>query len=170
MISNERILKELSNEEGVEYKVYDDTRGFKTVGIGHNLDAESVDHIIGRHIGRGDTITQAELKLIFDHDVEKMKNSLDEKLSWWRDLPDFAQYVILSLCFNMGIGGKISDNPVKYNGLRGFTNTLANFQAHKWEDVAKGLEGSKWYKQVKSRGVKLTKILRTGKFPDGKSS
>lgn len=170
MISSERILKELADEEGVEYKVYLCTAGHRTIGIGHNLDAEPIDKLIGRKLNKNGTITQDELELIVDHDVEKVKNQLDQYLPWWRDLPDFAQYVLISLTFNMGIGTKVSNNPVKYNGLRGFVNTLNRFQVQDWEGAALGLERSKWYSQVKRRGRKITTILRTGKFPDGKSS
>lgn len=169
MLTNTRILEELSDEEGVKYKVYLCTANHNTVGIGHNLDAEPVDNIIGRHLPNNGTITQHELELIFEHDISKMKADLDAKLPWWKDLPVFAQYVILSLTFNMGIGGQIQKKPVKYNGLRGFVNTLAKFQSHDWEAAAAGLEKSKWFKQVGRRGKKLTNILRSGKFPDGKS-
>ena len=99
-----------------------------------------------------------------------MEHLLDEYLSWWRDLPDFAQYVILSLCFDMGVGGKISTNPLRYNGLRGFPNTLKCFMNKDWEGAASGLESSKWYTQVGRRGKKLCTILRTGEFPDGETS
>ena len=70
----------------------------------------------------------------------------------------------------MGIGGKISTNPIRYNGLRGFPNTLACFQKGDWAGAAVGLESSRWYNQVGTRGKKLCTILRTGQFPDGQTS
>ena len=164
---NNRVLKELSDEEGVKTTVYTCTAGHLTIGIGHNLDTCPVDNIIGRHLRMGDSITHDELVKIFNYDVAHMEDLLDKYLSWWRDLPTFSRYVILSLCFNMGIGGLVSTNPIKYNGLRGFPTTLRKLQASDWNGAASGLEDSKWYTQVGIRGKKLCTILRTQKFPDG---
>jgi lysozyme len=169
MVSVERLVKELSQEEGVEHTIYKCTAGHKTIGIGHNLDAENIDKIIGRKLADNPKLSDAEIKLVFQHDLNKVTNDLDSKLPWWRNLPVPAAYVVLSLTFNMGIGGQISKNPIKYNGLRGFVNTLKEFEEHDFKAAAAGLRASKWFKQVGRRGVKITTILETGKFPDGKS-
>ena len=167
MLTNQRILKELSQEEGVRYDAYYCTAGHLTIGIGHNLEAEPVDKLIGRKLTSHSRIDQHELEIIFNHDIKKMEADLDKHLSWWRDLPPFAQYVMLSLCFNMGIGGQVSKFPPKFNGLRGFQNTLARIKAQDWRGAVAGLQSSKWYKQVGNRGPKICNILLTGKFPDG---
>ncbi len=167
MVSNERVLKELALEEGIRYTTYRCTAGYLTIGIGHNLDAEPIDHLIGRKLSLNPRLTKSELILVFNHDVEKVKRQLDQHLPWWRGCPSFAQYVLISLCFNMGIGGLVRRNPPKYNGLRGFVNTLKRFEAHDWNGAARGLENAKWYRQVGNRGPKICNILRYQRFPDG---
>lgn len=169
MVSFDRIMKEISQEEGVKNTVYKCTAGFRTIAVGHNLDAESIDSIIGRKLSSNPKLSDNEIKIVFEHDLNKVIGQLDRTMKWWKDLPIFAQYCLISLCFNMGIGGMIKRNPLKYNGLLGFTNTLKAFAEERWNDAAEGLESSKWYKQVGLRGPKIVKILKTGKFPDGKS-
>lgn len=168
-ISFERIYKELSQEEGVRYKIYKCTAGHDTIGIGHNLDASSIDSIIGRRLDLNPVLSEDEVKKVFKSDLDVVSKQLDQNLPWWSSLPVFAQYALISLCFNMGIGKKISSNPLKYNGLLGFRNTLKAFEERRWADAASGLKASTWYKQVGNRGPKIVSIVAAGVFPDNKT-
>jgi lysozyme len=161
MIDKHIVFRELAKEEGIRYSIYKCTAGHDTIGIGHNLDVENVDDIIGRKITKTIKLTSSEVEKIFFHDLDQVINDLNKNISWWSSLPDFAQYVLISLCFNLGIGGKISNNPIRYNGLLGFQNTLTAFKNQQWESVATNLEKSKWCSQVGNRCKKLTNILRT---------
>lgn len=159
-LSFDRIYKEISNEEGIRLKVYLDTVKIPTVGIGHNILAHSTMPIIGRVVSKvGEVISDDECRTLFKADLTSVFNDLDNHIDWWRTVDVPRQYVLISLCFNLGI-----------NGLLGFKNTLAHYKAHEWDSVVSGLQSSKWYKQVGVRGVKLCKIISTGHFPDGKLS
>jgi lysozyme len=168
-LSFERIYKELSQEEGVIMTKYKCSAGHWTVGVGHNLDAEGIDDIIGRVFNDKPMLTGDELKKVFQHDLNKVTADLDRELPWWRDQPVFSQYVLISLVFNMGIGKKIKSNPDTYTGFLGFRNTIKSFTNQSWKGVAYGLTRSRWYKQVGNRGKKLVGIIATGTFPDGQS-
>ena len=55
------LFSELSLDEGIKLKVYNDTKGIKTVGIGCNLQAHDVKPIIGRKLTKiGESITKHE--------------------------------------------------------------------------------------------------------------
>lgn len=168
-VSFERIYKELSQEEGMIMTKYKCSAGHFSTGVGHNLDAEGIDDIIGRKFDDKPMLTGDEIKLVFQHDLNKVIAQLDDVLPWWKDQPVFAQYVLISLCFNMGIGKKIASDPDKYNGLQSFQHALKSFSKQHWKNAAYGLRRSKWFKQVGVRGPKLVKIISTGLFPDGQS-
>jgi lysozyme len=155
-LSFERIYKELSQEEGVRYLPYKDTVGIWTVGLGHNMQAMPVANIIHRPFGNGDKLTPDESAMLFRRDLTNVFNDLDKRLPWWRDNDAARQYVLISLCFNLGIAGLIQ-----------FKNTLAAYQSKNWTKVVSGLKQSKWYKQVAARGPKLCNIITSGTFPDG---
>lgn len=147
-----KIYENLKQEEGCRLKKYNDSVGIPTIGIGHNLYASPIDKIIGCKFN-GLTITEAQCRIIFDSDLNKVIADLDRELCWWNSLDDARRYVMISLCFNLGIGGLLK-----------FKNTLACFRAHNWEGAAAGLKASLWAKQVHGRSDKLIAIVRTGKW------
>lgn len=154
-ISIERIRKELSEEEGVRYSKYPDSKGNTTIGIGHNLNALPVDSIIGRKLGNS-KLSDSEVTKIFMHDIAQVINDLDDHLPWWDTLPIFGQYILVTLSFNMGVSKVLQ-----------FQDTIAAIRRQAWSIAAAELKDSRWYKQVGKRGPKLLNILRTGRFPDG---
>jgi lysozyme len=156
-ISIERIRKELSEEEGVRYAKYPDSKGNTTIGIGHNLNALPVDVIIGRKLGNT-KLSDAEITKIFMHDIAQVIQDLDEYIPWWDTLPVFGQYILVTLSFNMGVSKVLE-----------FHDTIAAIKRQAWIVAGTELKDSKWFRQVGNRGPKLVNILRTGRFPDGMS-
>lgn len=143
----ERLQKRLERVEGKRSRPYKDTKGFWTIGIGHNLDA------------RG--ISEAVISALLAEDVKSCEDILDKKLPWWRDLDDVRQEVLLELVFNMGWGNGLS-------GFSSFKQTIPAIQAGDYEKAARGLRGSKWARDVKDfRASTLVKALREGEWPVG---
>ena len=154
MIDPKIVQEELEEEEGVKYYAYLDTVKILTVGIGHNLIANPSKPIIGRAITVvGQKVTEKEVEQLFNYDLQNVMKDLDKHLVWWRELDDVRQYVLISLCFNLGI-----------HGLLKFKNTLHFYKLGMYSQAADNLKQSKWYKQVKTRGVKLIRLLKTGSF------
>jgi lysozyme len=154
MIAYKQAFSELADEEGLCLKSYRDTVGIVTIGIGHNVEANPTGAIIGRAITKsGQAINLEEALKLFEHDYNNVVKDLDKNVSWWRGLDDARQYVLISMCFNLGV-----------YGLLKFKNTLHFVQTGEYEKAAKNMMLSQWYKQVKRRGVKLVKIMQTGKL------
>jgi lysozyme len=148
------IYTQLAEEEGLRLKVYKCTAGFNTVGIGHNLDALQTRNIIGRDVLANGTITDVEAQKIFEYDLTSVLRSLHKNISFFSKLDAALQYVLISLAFNMGIGG-----------LMQFKNTLKAFDANNTTNIINGLSSSKWSKQVPNRAKKLMNIVRSRTFP-----
>lgn len=141
------LKRRLGIEEGDRLVAYLDTKGILTVGTGHNCVARPVDGVTQA----GDTITPEQGQALFEADVADACDQLDTYLSWWRDLDDARQNVILDMCFNMGI-----------KTLLTFHNTLAYVKGGDYEAAADGMKHSAWNDQVGSRAVFLENAMRTG--------
>lgn len=143
----------LQQEEGKRLKAYKCTAGKNTIGIGFNFDAHDPVQIIGRKLTPTSTITDEECSKLFAYSLNLVMRDLDRNIKWWRTKPVAVMYVLVSLCFNLGI-----------SGLLKFKNTLALIDADKYQQAAENLKKSKWYTQVKTRGPKLVSILRAAKI------
>jgi lysozyme len=113
--------------------MYKDTVDVWTIGYGHNLeegiDQETADFILAR-------------------DLEKHSQELDKHKPYWREIPEQAQIVLLSMQFNMG-----------WNRFSKFVKFWTAIEANDWKSAAIEMEDSRWWGQVKSRGPELRDLL-----------
>ena len=154
VLSNDVIYNRLIQNEGIKFKAYVCPAGYLTIGVGRNLDlnplTECEKDIIG-DVMLG--ITKEQAFMLLRHDVNKVCNQLDEKLPWWKELDSERQYVMIDMCFNMGI-----------NKLLGFKNTLAYIAQGNYEKAADNLLLSRYAQQVKKRAQRNANCLRTGRY------
>lgn len=137
MYDEKRLLEELRRDEGVRLKVYRDSVGIETIGVGRNL----------RDVG----ITTEEADYLLRNDVFRVEHELDAQLPWWRNLDPVRQRVLLNMGFNLGVAG-----------LLGFKTTLALVQRGMYLDAAQMMLQSKWAKQVGPRAERLAVMMRDG--------
>ena len=136
------LVQEECRDSKPALKPYYDSVHKLTIGVGRNLD----------DVG----ISDREAMFMLDNDVAKAIGLLIMNLPWVELLDEVRQRVLADTCFNMGIGDD-------KHGLLSFKNALYNFQLHNYERAAQHFEKSKWYRQVGTRGVKLVKMIRTGR-------
>lgn len=135
MVSN--LNDQLIRDEGVNLKVYVDSMGHLTIGIGRNLDAEG--------------ISIDEARFMLNNDIVKATAAVTAELPWTKDLDDVRFAVLVNMVFNMGIAG-----------LMGFVNMLSNLKAGNYSAAADDMLRSKWSDQVGDRALRLSRQLRTG--------
>ncbi len=116
-------------------KPYKCKKGFLTIGIGRNLDANGISDL------------EAELMCL--NDINKTQNELDAHLSWWRKCPENVQFVMMDMCFNLGI-----------TKFKKFTRTLDLVYAGLYERASLEMLNSSWSGQVGVRAEKLSLIMR----------
>jgi lysozyme len=138
------IISQLTRDEGVRLEPYKDTRGFNTVGIGHNLDANPLP-------GQTYPLTQAQAMQILGKDVERISMFLQSKLPWIVKLDEARRGVLQNMSFNLGVPGLLE-----------FHHDLADTQAGNYEQAALDMEASAWYKEVGDRAKRLVQQMRTG--------
>lgn len=127
---------ELSRDEGRRNRIYTDTVGKVSGGIGRNL----------TDVGFSDD----EIELMYRNDLAKTLAFLDANLAWWRNLDAVRQRVVINMAFNMRAR------------LLGFTNTLAAIQTQDWQGAHDGMLDSEWAKQVGDRATRLANMMLTG--------
>jgi lysozyme len=146
------IKDQLIRDEGVRLQKYPDSRGFWTIGVGHNLDAKPLPF----DISNGITFAQAA-QILGDADRDRgddlgdVSFQLFADLPWLKDLDQVRQGVFLNMGFNMGVGGILE-----------FHHDLADTQAGDYAKAAADMKASAWYPQVGDRARRLCLQMITG--------
>ena len=143
------MIAELRRDEGVRYSPYTDTRGFQTVGVGHNMDANPLPS------DWSFPLTDDQVNyLLSSVDLPAVFSALDAHLPWWRQLDEVRQRVIANMCFNMGIGTLLQ-----------FHNTLHCMQTGDYIGAAAGMATSRWAGEVGQRATRLVSAMSDGVMP-----
>ena len=139
------IYSQLQRDEGVRLHVYPDSRGFDTIGIGHNLDANPLSF----DVSAGITLDQAFQ--ILHEDVTRITAQLFKDIPWLEDLDSVRQGVFQNMAFNMGVGGVLE-----------FHHDLEDTNAGNYVKAAADMKASAWYTQVGARAQRLCTQMATG--------
>ena len=85
------LIDEIKLHEGFRSKPYKCTEGYLTIGYGQRLDYIEVDE------------ETAEKWLM--EKVDKIKNKLDLKFSWYSKAPQEVQDIVVNMSYQMGVSG-----------------------------------------------------------------
>ena len=133
----DKLIAQLKVHEGVRSKVYLDTEGIETIGVGRNL--------------RDRGLSDDEIELMLANDIRDFQEEVERAFSWWSDLDDVRQRVVVDMAFNMGLGS-----------LSKFVNTLAHIENGRYEEASVEMLDSKWARQVGDRANVLSDMMKTG--------
>lgn len=131
----DQIREQLIRHEGDRNHMYVCPAGFRTIGIGHNLDANP--------------ISDEAVEQIFIDDLAEVIESLNTTDPNWLSHPEPIQLVLLNLRFNLG-----------ETRWKKFVNTRAAFARKDYDAAAEGLENSLWYRQVGQRAKELVAVVQ----------
>lgn len=135
------IVRQLNGDEGRKPCVYQDHLGYWTIGVGRLVDS--------RKPGAG--LRQKEMDYLLANDVEDRVRQLTARLSWFVDLDEARQGVLLNMSFQLGV-----------DGLLGFKNTLELVRQSKYTEAAAAMLQSKWATQTPERAKRMSEQMRTG--------
>lgn len=155
----------LRRDEGLRLKVYWDTEGYPTVGIGHLISPQPIRNMtqinkilsdqVGREVtGNPGSITMEEAVKLFDDDLKKVQKDIKTNSKVgpvWHAVNRSRQMALENMSFQMGVGG-----------LAKFTTMLGAMLVGDWEKAYKAGRDSLWYQQTKGRASRVTFIIRTG--------
>ena len=138
-MDKKRLNKQLEIDEGRSKKIYVDTVGKVTGGVGRNL------------TDRG--FSDDEIDLMLANDIKLAEKDARSLVPGFDRLDDVRQEVLVNMSFNLG-----------YSRLAGFKKFLAAVNSNRFAEAAAEMEDSKWFRQVGQRGVRLRDAMRTGAF------
>lgn len=124
----------LIRHEGIRSTPYIDSLGVQTIGIGHNLHKP---------------LSHAAILQIFKDDVNEAKNDCLHAFPWFADLSEPRQWVLINMCFNLGL-----------TKLQGFYKFLAAVERGDYDTAATEMLDSLWSKQVKKRAQELAALMQ----------
>ncbi len=155
-MDRERLRKTVESHEGRRNRVYYDTRGIPTIGVGFNLmrdDALDLLAALGysyEAVLHGHEISDLAIDELFGRTLDEAIATAKHVIGPAFDsLPDDVQILLVDLAFNLG--GK---------RLSGFVRFIAAVCVHDWAGAAYELQHSRWYGQVGRRAIEAVELLQ----------
>lgn len=137
------LVAQLIDHEGLRTRVYTDTVGKVSIGIGRNL----TDNGISRE----------EALILADHDIDAAVQDLATAYRWFVNLDDVRWRAVVDFRFNLG--------PTKFRTFRHFIHAMA---VQNYATAAAELEASRWATQVQPRRKsRIVTMIATGIDPMG---
>jgi len=123
----------IANEEGFSEKVYKDSLGFDTFGIGFTY------------------ITKKESLDILNGRINNLEETLSSKYKWFNSLSNNRKMIIISMCYQLGL-----------NGFSEFKNTIEFIEEGDYIRAGEEMKDSLAYKQTSQRWDRQIKIFQDG--------
>jgi lysozyme len=124
----------LMRHEGMRATPYIDSVGVQTIGYGHNLHKP---------------LSHAAILQIFQDDLADAKNDCLHAFPWFAELTEARQWVLINMCFNLGLPR-----------LQGFYRFLTAVERGDYQTATTEMLDSLWAKQVKGRARELAALMQ----------
>jgi lysozyme len=154
-----KLLAQLIKHEGKKAKVYKDSEGILTIGVGFNLErAEAKKSIeaLGLDFEKVKSgkqeLSQEQITKLLEQDANAAIANCKVVFPKFVELSDVRQRVLVDMMFNLG-KGRFSK----------FEKMIAAVKKNDFVTAADEMKSSKWYAQVKDRGKTLERMMRTNK-------
>lgn len=151
------LKKRIRDFEGCEYKAYNDSLGYRTVGIGYLLDSPDAVDLIERigldfkAVYRGDvTLSDEHCDTLLEQKLGVAIADIKALVSNFDEHPHDVQNVLVDMAYNLG-------RPK----LSRFVKTLAAFEAQDYCTAATEMANSIWAKQVGRRALDNIAIVQS---------
>jgi lysozyme len=125
----------LFQQEGLRLRVYVDTKGKRTIGVGRNLDDKG--------------ITKDEATMLLNNDIADALDDVRHCCSVYDSLSRPRQLVLISMAFNMGRAG-----------LNGFIHFLNFLHQGNYNEAADAMLDSEAARQLPGRYLVLADMMR----------
>ena len=138
----QKLIEMLRKHEGVETHAYKCTAEKITIGVGRNIDPAG---------GLG--LSQDEIDYLLTNDIKRVTAELDKAFPWFSVLDEVRRYALIDLCFNLGL-----------TRLKLFRLALGAMENLDYETASKEFLDSNWAKQVGTRAITITDMIRSGLY------
>ena len=143
----EKCKADIKRHEGEVLEIYEDSLGYKTLGVGHLCQPEDPEY----DWEVGTSVTQEVVDMYYEDDFNKHLKEAIHVFGTEKEfykLPEEIQHVLVNMCFNLG-GTRLSK----------FKNMFKACREKDWAEMARQMEDSRWFKQVGRRSIELQKTV-----------
>jgi len=144
-LNEEKTREWISRNEGTRHKMYIDTEGYPTIGIGHRVRRHEMPLFKDREI------TDKEVQELFDYDFSVAVGDARRVVPFFDELSDNRQMVLVDMAFQMG-----------RMGLAGFRRMIRAITKGDFVLAAAEILDSKYYLQTPGRARKNAELLLEG--------
>ena len=137
MIVYSRLIQTLIRHEGLKTKIYLDSVGKWTIGVGRNLS----------DVG----ISEAEATIMLKNDIEVAEQEVLKVVPFFWSINGVRQEVLINMMFNLGA-----------STFRRFVLFIAAVNDKDWLTASQEMLASRWATQVGDRATELSEMMRTG--------
>jgi len=135
----EKLKEQLIRHEGIRLKVYNDSVGIPTIGVGRNLRDRGLSH--------------SEVMLLLENDIHLICLQTSLKFPWFGDLNEARKVVVCNMVFNLGLFG-----------FSKFKNTIRAIENDNFYLAGFEMLASNWATQVGKRARELALIMQSGEL------
>ena len=146
----------LSLNEGNKPKVYKDSKGNRTIGIGFNLEDAANRKFLKREgidineLFDGRKLSENETRTLYNHSLTQAFKDAQSYDPNFAKRPEAVKMTLVDMAFNLGL-----------TRLNKFKDMKAGLMNNDYNVAADEMIDSKWYKQVKSRGPRMVQVMRS---------
>ena len=127
------LIADIKAHEGYSKKVYKDTLGYDTIGIGFLVSSLELDEDV--------------CDIILERRLEKNELVLQRKMPYYNNLPIEVQNIVQNMYYQLG------------NRLFNFVKTLHYIENGKWTAASIEMLDSLWAKQTPNRAKELSERM-----------
>lgn len=154
-LDRDALRDQLKRHEGVKDKVYNDSLGIPTVGVGFNLtrkDARKQIEALGLDydnvLSGSQRLSKGQMDSLLDITMDESIEAARGAVPQFDSLPENQKRVFVDMIFNMG--------QKKFNKFRNLKKSIG---ARDIEGMKREMQDSLWWNQVGNRGPNLIRIL-----------
>lgn len=147
------LLRFVREYEGWSAKPYICPGGKWTIGYGYNMEAHGIPAHLVKPILDGTGITRDHAEQLLIDEVARCISEARHIIPGFDRIDRPRQFVIIDMIYNLGP-----------DGFAKFVRTITAIVAGRFDDAAKHMQASKWYRQVGDRAKRNVRIMRSGKL------
>lgn len=151
MVITDSLKDLIKKHEGFSNHVYLCPAGKRTIGWGHNIDANPLPKHIQAYLDAWGYLLPEHCEELLESDINVAIESCERIYPFFSAATERRQNALVDFCFNVGEGT-----------ARTFKNTNRAINEGRWDDAAKGFENSKWFSQVGNRSREIVSMIREG--------
>lgn len=133
------LLCMIQSDEGFSSKLYKDTEGLNTIGIGFCLDRRLMPR----------EVALFWLDLIIDELIDDLSKTKNYEI--YLNMNKARQFALINMCYQMGV-----------TGVCKFKMMWASLSEGDYESAADHAIDSKWFRQTTERATRIATVIRSG--------